>query len=414
MWKVAWRNLWRNRTRTALSIAAIGLTHALLLVFMAINEAGYQSAEQSAVKTAGGQLLVHGSGYWQSLSSRHTVDHPTAVISTLEGMVGVEAVIGRVILQGLVSSSHGSSMVRLAGIDRQQEALQIDLGPYVTQGSFLDPADQAANPLVLGRGIIHDLELELGDRVVLTATDPQGEVTRALFRLTGILETGSDSYDEYAAYTTVEAAQRAFAMGERLTQIGVLLDQNAQPDAIRNRLQRLLGERADTLEVLTWAEAYPDLVGYIETDRGLGLVFAIVAFLVVGFGIANTFLMSVMERIRELGLLGALGLGPGKILKLVICEASCLGLTAVSLGVSLGAAVNYYLCAVGLDLKMFGDIEWDAGGIILSETVIHSSFDAASWIVASLVVLAVVLASSLYPAWRARRLEPAQAMRCFQ
>ncbi|MBN1944765.1 MAG: ABC transporter permease [Bradymonadales bacterium] len=412
MWKVAWRNIWRNRTRTVISITAIALSYATLLVSLGFAEAVYGQMEESAVVVAGGNILIHGTGYWASQSGEFLIADPDQVIETAQQVPGVTHVVPRVIALGLASSPTGSTAIRLSGIDPAAERLLQDLSPYVNQGTFLAGGEN--DPLVLGRKIAEDLELELGDRVVITATDADGEVTRALFHLTGILHTGLDSLDQVAAYTTLEAGQRALGMGSSVTQLGIMLERDSQRRIVRDQIRERLGERTATLELLTWDEALPDLVGYIEIDRSFGIIYGVVALIIVGFGIANTFLMSVMERIREFGLLGAIGLTPRRATRLVLIEALCLGLASLAIGLVIGGAIHTYFHTVGLDLAALADFDWEVSGVALADTVIYSRLNPVSWLVSSLTVLLLILATALYPAWRAGRLEPARAMRTFQ
>lgn len=412
MWILAWRNLWRNRGRTVIAVTAIACSLAMLLVSNGVQEDSYVKLEASALKTSGGSVLVHGDGYWQAQSGDIVLSGPDEVIAAAEGLDGVREAVPRVIVNGLLTSPRGNAAARLYGIDLEREAVLADPRRYLSEGDFFD-ADMD-DPIVLGRGIVEQLELELGDRVVLTATDPDGEMVRALFHLSGILESGSDSVDDMLAYTTLERAQQAVGMDDAVSQVGLVLDDDEARVAVRDALEAALGSRASDLELLTWDEAMPDLVGAIRLDRAFAWIYKLIVFVIVGFGIANTFLMVVLERVRELGLLGALGLRPGRVARLIVAEALYMGAVSALGGMALGGALHLLIATKGIDMTQQFEGGYEVSGVALEDMIMRSVFVPSDWAISVLFVFIMVTISALYPAWRATRLDPAQAMRTYQ
>ncbi|MCA9564936.1 MAG: ABC transporter permease, partial [Myxococcales bacterium] len=324
---------------------AISFTYGLFLVSLGLGSATYAKMEESAVQTAGGNLLIHADGFWASQGSDFIVRDAGPVIEHAQTAQGVDRVVPRVLINGLLSSPRGNSVVMLRGIDPALEGDLIKASDYLSEGTFLGGDD--ANPLVLGQQIVEELEVELGDRIVLTATDPDGEMVRALFELSGIVESGSDSLDQTVAFTSIAKAQESLGVGESdYTQIGLVLDDDSARFAARDEVEAALGPLADGLELLTWDEAIPDLKGYIEMDANFNYLFSLIIFVVVGFGIANTFLMIVMERIRELGLLGALGMRPGRIARLLLTETFLVATISLIIGFAFGFSLHLYLSKV--------------------------------------------------------------------
>lgn len=410
MIKIAWRNLWRHRGRTWITIIAIALTYSLYLMMSGIQEYTYLELEEGAAQAAGGAVLVQGQGFQDSQLNDVVLLRGGSVVDVVRDVPGVEHVSGRVILNGLLSTSASSSPARLQGVDPAVESEFQALSGYLREGSFLGTPEQS--PLVVGSEIARELEVGLGDRVVFTATGPDGEMQRALFHVVGVLHTGSKLTDSGLAYTTVAAAQRALRLDDTLTQIGVLGAE--APEVLAARIREALRAR-DDLEVLTWAEAMPDIVGFIELDRAWGDVFGIVLFFVVLFAIMNTFLMAVMERVRELGLLRALGMTPVKVALLVLNETLFLTLVALAIGITVGLLGHLLVDQVGIDMTVFyGGDTLEMSGIALTDTVIYSEIDPRRWFSISLSVLFMVLFSAAYPAYKASRLAPAEAMRFYE
>ncbi len=423
MWRLAWRNLWRNRTRTAITLSAISLTLALWLVSVGIGDAMYASMHDAAERTAGGAVLVHAEGYWAQQTSDHVMAGDVeGLIATVAGIPGVEAVIPRVILNGLVSSPRGNAGVRITGVDPALQRRLQDMSRHVIEGDFLEPPLDVATPakskkpkkpLVLGKKVVKDLGLALGDRVVVTATDPTGEMVRALFYLTGIIETGSDTMDGVLAFTTLEGAQSAVGMEGELTQLGVLVIDQGTRATVAAGIAAATKAGGYPVEVMTWDQAMPEMVSFTELDYRMNQVFFFVIFLVVCFGIANTFLMAVMERIRELGLLAALGLTPREIAGLVLRETWLLALAGIALGLLVGYLGHAWIAANGIDIAALQGADFEVSGVIMDDMILRSRFNPTKWGVGVGAVLVLVMVSALYPAWRATRVEPATAMRTY-
>jgi ABC-type lipoprotein release transport system permease subunit len=406
VFKLAWRNLWRNRTRTFIVGTAIVLSYALMLVALGVADDSYHTMTDAAAVGVGGEVIVHGDGWWDSQSSDAVVDEPAEVERTLADLDGVEAVVPRVIINGLLTTARGNEAARLMGVDLERERALRDLDEHVRTGTFF--SGEYDQPIVLSEKLASRLGVELGDKVVLTASRPDGEVTRALFRLDATIAT--TGAEEMLAYTTVDAAQEAVAMDGRVTQLG--LRTAAPPDAVAERARRALD--TDRLEVLTWEEAAPEMVGLIEIDRAFSYVYMVIVFLVVVFAIANTFLMAVMERVREFGLLNAIGMTPRKVGGLIFWETGILATIAIAIGFGLGLAGHYYLAVVGIDLAAMSGADIEIAGVTLTDMVMRSHIDPVRWGAATVAVFAAVIVSAIYPALRAMRLAPAEAMRFYE
>lgn len=415
MLRMAWRNLWRNRGRTMIIVSVVAWTLAMLLVSYGMTLDRKVKFVDAAIRTTGGSVLVHAEGYWDSRASDLQIAGGDAVLARVAAVPGVASVAPRVLASGLLTSSRGASGLQLLGVDLDAEAAVFDYRPFLVDGEWFDAGSEI--PLVLGAGVVEELEVELGDRVVLTATDPSGEVTRSLFRLSGVIRTGNGMLDDALGITSVGAARHALGMDGELTQIGVVIPDDAQRYEVARAVGAALSsaEPAQRLEVLTWDQAIPDLLGYVEVDDRFAAIFGVVIFMVVAFGIANTLLMMVMERIRELGMLTAIGMSPKRVARLVLAETSLMTGLAVVIGVSLAVAGHLALVRWGIDVaELAGGKDMDIAGVSLNDTVIRSVLDPLRWTLATLLVVGLIFASSLYPAWRASRLDPVEAMRTFQ
>lgn len=411
LWRLAWRNLWRHRTRTLIMTSAVALSYALFLISMGMGDDGHQQMLDKAAEGAGGDVLIHAAGYWDARSSDLVIPDGDALLTEVRSTPGVEVAIPRVLINGLVGSAVGSRPVMVLGIDPPEEVALRDFAKDVKEGEYLTESTRK-DPLVLGATIVEKLELELGDRVVLTATGPDGEVTRALFHLTGILRTGLPETDEGMALTTLAAARAALNDGGMLTQIGIRVDPGVSPDTVAATLRTELAGQG--LEVMTWLEAIPEMVGFIQLDDAFLYIYMIVIFAVVAFAIANTFLMAVMERVREFGLLNALGLRSGGISRLLLAETALMTAVAMVAGFALGFALHLAVSHWGIPVSAWGVDSMEVSGVDFASMTMRSKLNPMKWALASLGVALITLSSALYPAYRASRLTPADAMRFYE
>jgi ABC-type lipoprotein release transport system permease subunit len=412
-WKIAWRNLWRHRGRTLIMTSAVALAYALLLLGMGINDYAHDRMLTEAARAAGGDVLVHADGYWDMRATDLVIDDAAGTLATVRRLRGVEAAIPRVLTHGLVSTSADSRPVLLQGVDPALETELNDHARRIREGTFLQ--DRPRDGIVLGSRLAHRLEADIGDRIVLTGTGPDGQMTRALFHLTGILETGTRELDEMLAFTTIEAAQRALDMGEAVTQIGVLAGAGVSVDSLAATIAAAVDADANGLEVLSWPEAVPEMVGMLEMDAAMDSIYMGIIFLVVLFSITNTFLMAVMERVRELGLLNALGLTHRKIGRLMLAETVAMTALAMAAGLTLGLIGHYAVSRTGIPIGAMGGSEGlEMAGVDVSDMIVYSMIVPVKWVVASALVAGATIASALYPAWRATRLAPAEAMRFYE
>jgi ABC-type lipoprotein release transport system permease subunit len=414
IWRLAWRNLWRHRGRTLIMTSAVAGAYGLMLVSMGVSDDGHGRMLREATLAAGGDVIIHGKGYWDTRASDVVIHDADAVLDHVRETDGVGLALPRIIVTGLVATSAGARPVLLQAVQPEVETQFNDIADDVTRGTFLE--DERADPIVLGARIVEELELELGGRVVLTASRPDGEVTRALFHLTGVLETGTPSLDELLGYTTLEAARRTVGMDGMLTQIGVLAADGATGggDGVAIAIEEALGAAAADLEILPWSEAVPEMVGFIELDDAFGYIYLAVILLVVMFSVTNTFLMAVMERVRELGLLSALGLRGTRIGHLMIYETILMTALAMGIGFAFGLGGHLAIDHWGIPLSLYGLDEMEVSGVNFAELVIHSSINPMKWLIGTLFVAGATILSAVYPAWRATRLAPAEAMRFYE
>jgi ABC-type lipoprotein release transport system permease subunit len=397
--RIAWRNLWRRPWRTVLTGSGVALGLALLLAMLGLGDGSHLQMIDAAVGMGSGHVVVQARGY----QSRRAVELaiPADLAARVAGWAGdqdgVVAVLPRAFASALLSSADGAAGVTLIGVDPPAEARVSRFAARVREGRFVAAGDREG--AVVGSGVARVLHAGIGSRIVVMAQGAgERDVRSALLRVVGVVHTGLEEVDRSLLLVTLPSAQDLLALDGAVHQVAMILGDQARSAA------RAAGARRafPALEALTWAEADPDVDTAIRLDDGGHYLFNAIFFVIIGFMVLNTLLMSVLERRREMALLGALGLTPGRRWLMAVAEAAMLGGLAVAAGVGLGALVNAYFHVHGLPLTWFTDQPFESGGVLL-DPVMYAHLTMRRVAGSAALVLALTLALSLVAARQAAR-----------
>lgn len=395
---LAWRNLWRHPRRTLLTAGAVALGLALVLLFLGLQDGQHAQMIESAVRMGSGHVLVQTPEYQRRRGIELVVPTPLAerVVDWARQRGDVEAVVPRAFASALLSSADGSTGVTLVGVDPAAEASVSRLAARVAAGRFLAPSDRGV--VVIGSGVRRLLEAGPGSRVVAMAQGARGgELRSALYRVVGVVHTGLAEVDEGLVLAPLASVGEFLDLGG-VHQVALILHEAG--DA--RRLAAAASGAFPKLEALTWAEADPQLEAFIRVDDVGTYLFDAIFFVLIGFMVFNTLLMSVLERGREMALLGALGLSAPRRLALVLLEGLLLAGLAGAVGVGLGLAGHTYFRLHGLPLAWFTRQTVEAAGVVL-DPVMYSRLTPGRVAAAVALVLSLTLALASLAARHAAR-----------
>lgn len=402
--KIAVRGIGRNRHRTVLTIAA-GAFGVGAFVFLTGFVDGYlvQLVENSTGYVTGDVQVQH-PRFRTEMDPANSIAAGESLLRTLRALPEVRAAAPRVQSMALANSPSQSQNFMLIGIDPAVEREVTFMHRAVRQGRMLEPG--ADRDIVLGDRLADKLGLRLGEKLVVMAQASDGSVGAAAYRVAGLFDTGSDSFDGTLGYVTLQAAQAQLGLQGRVSGIALRLTDRDAADAALARIGAAVAGAAAV--AVSWRSLLPELDQMIEYVRViLGLITGIV-LAVVAIGIMNTLLMSVMERTRELGIMMALGTRPRAVVALVLYESLVLAIVGLAAGVALGLPLIAYFGARGLDLSGYAAGLQSIPGLT---GIIYPAFVPAHLVRPVLLVLGLSALAALYPAWRAARLQPAAAIR---
>ncbi len=410
MWliKLAWRNLWRNKRRTLITISSLCFGLILALVFIGLSDGTYGTMIDNAARLGAGHITIEHPGYRKSLATRYTLNDTAPLVRHLNTMESVEGWAPRISGQAMLSTSYGSVGAAFTAVDPRQEQKSSLFIKKVVKGSYLTDSD--GRGALIGIKIARRLKVSVGSKMVVTANNLQGEFSGELLRVVGIFETGSAMIDGYVFQIPLDRARKLLGMGDdEVSHLAVFLDNQRKTDRAEQKLRNAFAGIKNTA-VLSWREVMPDLAAYIEIDGAANYIFQVIIFIIIGAGILNTILMSVMERRYEFGVHLCLGMSPASLLVLVIIEAVLLGLMGTAAGTLLGLAGNYYFTVKGLDMTLFTRENIDVSGVVL-DPILYSDLYAEHLIVIVVSVFLLTVLVGIYPALKAARSVPIEVLR---
>ncbi len=403
--KTAWRNIGRNKRRSFLSMLAIGFAFGLLVFSMALQRGSYGDMIQNTVRAHTGHLQIQKAGYWPERLLSEKFD-PAGIPEALDRVPHVIGVAPRVTTAALVSKGQHTFGAAVFGIDPRREGTVSTLATVVREGAFLDPAD--LDGALLGETLARNLGAGVGDEIVLIGQGADGSMAAGRMTVRGLFKTGMGGLDRSSIAVPLARAQEAFSMQGGVTEIAVLLDSERARSEAERRVRAALDEagRRDAV-VLGWPTLMPGVEQGIQVDWNSGLIMYAALVLVVGFGIANTFLMAYMERIHELGVLLALGMPPRRLSLMVYLESVLLVGCGLMVGLAAGLPVTAYYQVRGIDFGLNETLTARYG----MSSVIHPHLEPLVLEWAGGIVLAISLVVALYPALKAARIHPVEALR---
>lgn len=402
MLRLAWRNLWRNRRRSLINIASMGFGLAAIM----FGQSLLVSLQRQLIEKATGSITGH------LRIQRRDVDEPKfpgkymkelgTAARLLDADPRVEVWGRRIHLTGLVSSPTASLGALICAVEPEKERRLTDMATYLKEGTYLEGHPKG---VVMGRRIAGRLDVRLGEKVVIMAQASDGSMGADAFRVVGLHETGSESFDGQIIWIPYQAMQELLVRPGQANQLAVKLKDIEAVPAVTADLNARLSE--PKTHAISWREIDREIIGVQEFQNGILTVVLVVVFTVVALGILNTQLMSLFERVREFGVLMAIGARPDWVLKLILAESALLGVCGTLFGLSVGAALIAHYGRAGLHLPVGEAFSY----FLPFPSVIYLRPSYGAHAFACAAVFLVTLLASLPPALRAKRLKPAEALR---
>lgn len=404
MWllRLAWFNLWRNRNRTLISMAAVFFAVVLSTVFTALSDGAFDNMVKNVVSYYTGYIQVHHQGYWDDQTLENTMTTSKALEDSIRNVPGVVEVVPRLESFSLAATGEVTRGVLVVGTDPEREDLATGLKSKLTQGEYF--TDQR-NEVLLCEGLANRLDLGVGDTLLLIGQGYHGATAAGKYVVNGLLHYGSPDLNDRMLFMSLPDAQVLYSAESLVTTYVLLVNEST---ALTLTAAALRASLSGAYEVMTWEEMMPELKQHIDSDTNNAKVFLGFLYVLVTMGIFGTMLMMMIERSYELGMLMAIGMKKIKLIVLLTAESVLTVMAGCLIGMVVSVPVVYYLNIH--PIRFTGELAktYEKFGF---EAVLPTSTEPEHFIWQAIVVLCIGLVLSAYPVWRVLRLDPVTSMK---
>jgi ABC-type lipoprotein release transport system permease subunit len=398
--KLAWRNLFRNIRRTILTSVLISSSLIVLILVDGLVLGMADVMIGGITRTLEGEAQVLRKGFRNNFEVEYYLENPDPIIDIIKNDPAVAGYGPRVIVGGMINSTHNTTGGLVYGVDAAREIDVSRIRDAIVAGNYLTGADRE---LLIGRPMAELLEVELGDRIIITAAAvDNNEISQELFRVTGIFEFGPEEMDKNLVFINLAKAQEILGMKGRVHQIALqFVDPESAKDPDLPLFQQLT---SDDNEALGWLELQPAIGGLIEMSNYATLIVGVILFLLTSLGVINSMFMSIYERIYEFGVAKAIGTRPSQIIQLVLFEAFLLAMISCVIGLTAGYFLGDYFSTNGIPMG-----KMEVSGIVVDGNM-YIRLASYQFVNFPIYVTLLTLAAAIYPAIFASRIVPTQAL----
>jgi len=400
--KIAWRNIWRNKLRSFAVFAsvALGLWAGIFATSLAngLNEQRISAVIENQLA----HIQIHQHGFKENFEISKTINTKEEVEQTLKQNENVKAYTTRTIVSGMVSSASSTKGVQVKGVNPADEDAVIGLKEFVIEGEYFGKSGRTPS-IVLGKTLADKLNVKVRKKLVLKFQDAENEVIAAAFKIKGIYKTVDTRADEMTVFVEQQKLNELLGFENQIHEVAIKIQDLEQLETVTSQLKAAL----PNLLVESWKEVFPGLDTADQIQAKTSMLLLYIIMLALCFGILNTMLMVVLERVREFGMLMAVGMNKTKVFFMVLFETIFLMLTATPVGLAMAWLTVWYFSKYGLNLSA----QSDGLGRMGIDPIIYPSLTYDYYPKVILLVVVAAIISAIYPAIRAVRLNPAESIR---
>jgi ABC-type lipoprotein release transport system permease subunit len=398
--RLAWRNLWRNHRRTLIMLAAI-VVGAWAMIFMtALMRGMVDDMVKDGIRALPGHVQIHHPAFRDDPTISNSMAPPSDTLMAALESEQVVAWTTRVRVPAVVSSERDTRGVTLVGIDPERERNLSFVADDLVEGRFLESTEDKG--VIVGRKLVEKLETGLGKRVVIMSQDGENEIADRGFRIVGLFDSSLEQYEEMFVFAGESTVQQLLGVGDAVSEVAILGRDYRDVGGLTQMVEDGAGS---DVEVLPWNEIDTYLGSMLAMMDGFVWVWIVVVFLALSFGLVNTLVMAIFERVREIGLMLALGMTPRSILLQIVMESILLLIVGLALG-NVAAWATIEPLKSGIDVSIVGEGMEMFG----AASVLYPALYLSDVVLTNVIVIVLGFFASLSPAWRASKYDPVRAI----
>jgi putative ABC transport system permease protein len=399
---ISWRNVWRNKLRSSVILTAVGLGMIAGIFIWAFNAGMVNKRIETAISTEASNIQIHKKGYLEDPNVNKLILNSDSIIGIIENHELVKGASGRLLVSGMAMSAEKGTGAMVMGIVPEKEMKITDIHKNIVEGKYFEGIKR--NPIVIGKKLAEKLNLKVRSKVILTFQQMDGSIIKAQFRVCGIYDITNNMYEEVNLFVRFNDLSNIINMNLNASnEIAIKMIDNHDEEQVFGELK----EKFSEFDVKIWRELLPE-INLIEESTDISMfVFIIIILLGLCLAIVNTMLMAVLERVKEIGMLMAIGMNKIRVFLMILMETIFLTFTGTILGVILSIGISYYFGIVGIDLSSGAEVYESMG----FSAIVYPMLRVKYIIIVMIMVSIASVLSSIFPAIKALRLNPADAIR---
>lgn len=408
IFSIAWKNVWRNKLRSLIVILSISLGLLGGLFYLGFSNGMVQHQISSSIKTQISNIQLHHPEYLINDEMKYSIDNPESVINKIKTIGEVKSATYRIKGPAMISSAITGTGVTINGVDPAQEMKVTNLYERIVEGDYFKT--KLRDPIVIGKKLADKLKVKIKSKIVITIQDMSGNITYGAFRVVGIYKTENSGFDKTSVFVLKEDLTNLIGFDEnKATEIAVALRDNDSTVVVAKKIEELFASdiSAKKMEVETWQEIQPALKMLNDMTIQFTMIFVVIILVALSFGIVNTMLMAIMERVRELGMLMAIGMSKLRVFLMIMLETVFLSVTGGVLGVAFSWIAIEVTNKTGIDLSAVAE-GLNAWGY---SSFVRPTLGVSYYILIVALVFITAMIASIFPARKALKLKPAEAVR---
>ena len=405
IFKIAWRNIYRNRKRSLITITSIFAALFLIILMRALQFGFYDNIIKTVVESYAGYVEVHADGYWDNQSLDNSMEVDQKLINDINSVEGVENIVQRLQTFSLISMGEKTKGGVINGVDISDEQKITDWNKKMVSGSF----DLGENEIIVGKGIAEYFDIRENDTLILYGQGYRGMMAAGKYPVKGVIDLKNPDLNKLGIFMTIESARNYVSSEEISTHIIIDKEQYYDEEKIVKDLSQILSKE---YEIMTWKETLPEIEQTITADSAGGLIMAFILYIIVVFGMFGTVLMMTEERKYEFGVLISIGMSRLRLFGIILIETIILSMIGVLLAIILTYPISYYFNLNPIDMAaLMGE-----GADQMMEDLGFSPLApmSISWDIPlshALVIFIFSLLISIYPAIKILNLNPVKSMK---
>jgi len=408
IFSIAWKNVWRNKLRSSIVIASmvIGLIGGIF--YLAFAKGMAQQQVNSAIHSEISNIQIHNPEFLINNEISFTIEKVDEKIKRIKTITGVKEAVSRITSAAMASSAITGTGIFVNGIDYKEEEKATNISTLLVSGTYFNV--KYKNPIVVGEKLAEKLKIKIGSKIVITIQNIEDEIAYSAFRITGIYRTHNSNYDVMNVFVSKKDLAKIIGINPtNATEIAVLLNHNLLTDFASKEINKMFSEEIskNKLIVQTWEDISPVLKMLNEMTIQYSMIFVIIILVALSFGIINTMLMAIMERVREIGMLMAIGMSKAKVFFMITLETVFLSITGGVMGLSISWILVEVMSISGIDLSSIADGLNSMG----YSSYVYPELDLIYYGLIGLLVIVTAIFASIMPARKALKFNPAQAVR---